>query len=61
MSDEQKVMEAFDKLEETILQETEASLEAGALTRARMTNATKKDFKFGNKLVGKDGLTQSTF
>lgn len=54
-------MEAFDKLEETILQETEASLEAGALTRARMTNATKKDFKFGNKLVGKDGLTQSTF
>lgn len=54
-------MEAFEKLEETILQSIEAPLEGGALARARMTNATKKDFKFGNKLVGKDGLTQSTF
>ena len=54
-------MEAFEKLDESILQETKASLKAGALTRARMTNATKKDFKFGNKLVGKDGLSQSTF
>ncbi len=54
-------MEAFEKLEETILKEIEEPLKDGALKRARMTNATKKDFKFGNKLVGKDGLTQSTF
>jgi len=54
-------MEAFEKLDESILQEIKASLEAGALTRARRDNAIKKDFWNGNQLVGKDGKIQSTF
>ena len=58
LSDKQKVMETFEKVEESILQE---ALKAGALIRARTSNAAERDFKDGSKLVGKDGLIQSTF